>query len=72
MNFDDFKRNVALAANGDAPASIATVERALLRKEYVRCAQALSRFTAASLEAPDRGERPIRRPLPSELLPPVA
>jgi hypothetical protein len=72
MNFNDFKQAVALAAQGCVPADVASIERALLRKESVKCAQALNRFTAMSLEVQDRGERPRRRALPSALLPPVA
>ena len=71
MNFNDFKHAVAVAAQGRVPAEVASVERALLRKEFVQCAQALNRFTAMSLEVQDRGERARRRVLPSELLPPV-
>jgi len=72
MNFNDFKQAVAGAAQGRVSAEIASIERALLRKESIKCAQALNRFTATSLEVQDRGERPRRRVLPSALLPPVA
>jgi len=72
MNFNDFKQAVALAAQGRVSAEVASIERALLRKESVKCAQALNRFATTSLEAQDRGERQRRRILPSTLLPPVA
>jgi hypothetical protein len=72
MTFNDFKRAVAQAAQGRVPEDVASTERALQRKEFVKCAQALNRFTAMSLEAQDRGERARRRVLPSELQPPVA
>jgi hypothetical protein len=71
MNFNDFKQAVALAAQGHVQKEIASIERALHKKEFVQCAQALNRFTAMSLEVQDRGERARRRVLPSELLPPV-
>jgi L-asparaginase II len=72
MNFNHFKQAVALAAQGRLLAEAASIERALLKKESVKCAQALNRFATTSLEAQDRGERPRRRVLPSALLPPVA
>jgi hypothetical protein len=71
MNFDAFKQAVALAAQGHVQREVASIERALHKKEFVQCAQALNRFTAMSLEVQDRGERARRRVLPSELLPPV-
>lgn len=72
MNIDQFRREVAMAAQGDTTIATAQAERALRKKEFRQCAQALNQFAAACLESVDRGDRPRRVALPPELLPPVA
>lgn len=71
MNIDQFKHAVRLAAQGDVPSGAVSIERALQRKENLRCALALNQFAAACLEVQERGERARCVRLPPELLPPV-
>ena len=71
MNFNQFRREVSIAVQGDTPAVLAGAERALHKKELSRCAQALNQFAAACLEVAEHGDRPRRIPMPAGLLPPV-
>jgi hypothetical protein len=71
MNIEQFRREVAIAAQGNTASATAQAERALRKKDFQKCAQALNQFAAASLAAADRGERPRRKAFPPELLPPV-
>jgi hypothetical protein len=72
MNFDQFKREVALAAQGHLPPHVAEFERALRKKEIVKCAQVWSQLATDCTDAQCRGERPPRMTPPSTHLPPVA
>lgn len=71
MKLDHFRREVALAAQGAIPDAVAAAERALHKKEYLRCAQALNQFALACLKVTERGDRPRRVAVPPHLLPPV-